>query len=201
MSRRARNLLIAAGVILGAILFLLFVVVPLLFKPFRIPSESMKPTVEIGDRILVRRGGYTPERGDVVVSQPPAGAEHGRLECGVPGFDPVERRQACPRPTEQRSDQNFVHRVVALGGDRLRIEGGRTFVNGRRQDEPYIEPDESCDVCNLPREITVPEDHVFVMGDNRGASADSRFWGPVKQDWIVGEVAIRYYPLGRFGGL
>jgi signal peptidase I len=194
-----KRLLIAAFVLLGLTLLVLLVAVPLLYKPFRIPSASMEPTIQIGDRILARRGGYTPQRGDVVVSHPPLGAETN--ECGETGFEPAERKQACPRPTLQRSEQNFVHRVVAIGGDRVRIEGGRTVVDGRTLDEPYAKPDDVCDVCNLPREITVPERYVFVMGDNRGASADSRYWGPIPEEWVVGEASLRYWPLGRFGGL
>lgn len=199
MSTRTKRALIAVAVLVGTAFLVLFVAIPLLYKPFRIPSASMEPTVEIGDRILVSRAGYSPERGDVVVSHPPRGAE--TVECGAPGFDPAARKQACPRPTLQQSEQNFVHRIVALGGDRLRIQDGRAVVNGRVLDEPYIKPDEACPECNLPREITIPERYVFVMGDNRGASNDSRHWGPIPEEWVVGEAKLRYWPTGRLGGI
>lgn len=193
---RGRSVLIGVLVAIGVLVTVLMVGRVLLYKPFRIPSENMKPTLVIGDRIAVRRlGGYTPERGDIVVANPPVGAE--TLECGEPGFDPAARRQACARPTEEQSKQTFVQRVVAVGGDRLKIEDGRAVVNAKRANEPNITPDETCDICNLPREITIPEDHVFLMGDNRGGSADSRLWGPVREDWIVGPVSFRYWPLDR----
>jgi signal peptidase I len=172
-----------------------------LVKPFRIPSESMVPTLEIGQRVLVDR--LTPElrsdfeRGDVVVFTPPAGADSD--SCGVarmPGG-------ACPQPTEERSDTNFIKRVVAVGGDRLSIRGGRVWVDGMAQREPFASLD-ACtgnDECDLPRPITVPEGHLFMMGDNRGASADSRLWGPVPEDWVIGQAFATYWPPGKIGTL
>jgi signal peptidase I len=167
-----------------------------LIKPFRIPSESMVPTLTVGQRVLVDRVSFRfgePERGDIVVFKPPAGAEDNT--CGVD--HPTD--QACPRPTEERSDTNFIKRVVGLPGDELKVIGGRVFINGEQLDEPYIRPDESCGICNLPGEITIPEDQYFMMGDNRGQSADSREWGPVKKDWIIGQAFFTYWPPKRLG--
>lgn len=62
-----------------------------------------------------------------------------------------------------------------------------------------IRPCGGLGACNFREEITIPPDHYFMMGDNRGASSDSRFWGPVPGDWIVGEAILRYWPPGRFG--
>ena len=76
------------------------------------------------------------------------------------------------------------------------------MVNGvEKTDEPYINPCGSAAACNLPKTITIPPDHYFMMGDNRGASDDSRFWGPVPRDWIIGEAFATYWPPNRIGGL
>jgi signal peptidase I len=169
-----------------------------LVKPFRIPSESMVPTLEIGQRVLVDRVTFRygePERGDVVVFKPPAGADQN--VCGVRHSG----ESSCPRPTSNRSDTNFIKRVVAIGGDRLRVVDGHVILNGRRQREPFIRPDSSCGLCNLPREITIPAGMYFMMGDNRGESADSREWGPVPKKWLIGQAFMTYWPPKRVGAL
>ncbi len=175
-----------------------------LVKPFRIPTKSMVPTLETGQRVLVDRvtGRFTePHRGDVVVFRPPAGAESATNttgnSCGVP--HPPD--QACPRPTEGEADTNYIKRVVGEPGDRIKVIEGRAYVNGRLQDEPFISPDAQCRICELPKEITVPPGHFFMMGDNRGQSADSREWGPVPEDSIVGNAFFTYWPPDRIGGL
>jgi signal peptidase I len=177
----------------------------LLVKPFKIPSESMVPTLEVGQRVMVNRVGLRfgdPERGDVMVFWPPSGAE--AQQCGVKvpvrrdGFGPIG---ACPRSTGGKGDTHYIKRVVAVGGDRLFVERGRVHLNGKLQDEPFISPDANCAICNLPREITVPEGEYFMMGDNRGASADSRVWGPVPKENMVGKAFATYWPPSRWGGL
>ena len=172
-------------------------------KPYQIPSESMEPTLDVGQRVLVNRFLYhfkDPQIGDVVVFHPPAGADNGQ-ECGVPGGKP-ETGEPCPEPTPERSDQNFIKRIVAGPGDTFSIKNGHPVVNGVEQkDEPFINPCGGGEVCNMPKEITIPADHYFMMGDNRGASDDSRFWGPVPRDWIIGEAFATYWPPNRIGGL
>jgi signal peptidase I len=166
-------------------------------KPYQIPSASMKPTLDEGQRVLVNRVGYhfgEPAIGDVVVFHPPLGADQGN-RCGVT----PENGEPCSEPTPEMSETNFIKRIVAGPGDRLRIEGGHAVVNGERLDEPYIRPCGPARTCNLREEITIPEDHYFMMGDNRGASDDSRFWGPVPRDWIIGEAFFTYWPPSRFG--
>jgi len=182
---------VALGLALGIQAFLV--------KPFRIPSESMVPTLNVGQRVLVDRVSTRfgePDRGDVMVFKPPAGADD-----DVCGVEPPPRGGACPRPTKERSDTNFIKRVVGLPGDRLSVKEGRAYINGKRQDEPFIRPDATCGICNLPTEITIPPDHFFMMGDNRGESADSREWGPVPKDWIIGGAFFSYWPPKRFGPL
>jgi signal peptidase I len=183
---------VALGLALGIQAFLV--------KPFRIPSESMVPTLEVGQRVLVDR--ITPRfgdygRGDVVVFTPPAGADSN--SCGVPD----EPGRACPEATEDRSDMNFIKRIVGVGGDRLSVRGGRVYVDGREQREPWANLS-GCGAngeCDLPREITIPKGQFFMMGDNRGASADSRLWGPVPEKWLVGKAFATYWPPSKIGTL
>ena len=181
---------VALGLALGIQAFLV--------KPFRIPSESMVPTLEIGQRVLVDRltknfGDY--ERGDILVFKPPLGSEEN--SCGVQHSE----RSPCPEPTDGKSDTNFIKRVVAVGGDRLSVRGGQVYINGRAQREPYARLHAACPICDLPQEITIPDGHYFMMGDNRGASADSREWGPVPKKWIIGNAFATYWPPGKVGTL
>ena len=175
-------------------------------KPYQIPSESMEPTLDVGQRVLVNRFLYNftdPSIGDIVVFDPPAGADSGR-ECGltVKGREPEEVGMSCPKPTAAESSQNFIKRIVAGPGDTLSVKDGHPVVNGvEKSDEPYIIACGSANACNLPRKIKIPADHYFMMGDNRGASDDSRFWGPVPRDWIIGKAFATYWPPDRIGTL
>jgi signal peptidase I len=169
-------------------------------KPYQIPSESMEPTLDVGQRVLVNRFIYhlkDPQIGNVVVFHPPAGADNG-TECGVV----PKAGEPCPKPTAGESSQNFIKRIVAGPGDTLSVKDGHPVVNGvEKTDEPYINPCGSASACNMPKQITIPPDMYFMMGDNRGASDDSRFWGPVPRDWIIGEAFATYWPPDRIGGL
>jgi signal peptidase I len=175
-------------------------------KPYQIPSDSMEPTLDVGQRVLVNRFLYhfkDPQIGDVVVFHPPAGADGGP-RCGIQihGREPKDVGMPCPQPTAAESDQNFIKRIVAGPGDKLSIKEGHPVVNGvEKSDEPYINPCGGTETCNLPKAITIPPDHYFMMGDNRGASDDSRYWGPVPRDWIIGEAFATYWPPNRIGGL
>ena len=169
-------------------------------KPYQIPSESMEPTLDVGQRVLVNRVVYhlrDPHIGDVVVFHPPQGAESG-TECGDKNTG-EGTGAPCDLPTPQESGTNFIKRIVAGPGDRLSIKNGHPVVNGVEANEDFIKPCQGGNGCNLPHAITVPPDHYFMMGDNRGASDDSRFWGPVPRDWIIGEAFFTYWPPDRIG--
>ena len=182
---------VALGLALGIQAFLV--------KPFRIPSESMVPTLAVGQRVLVDRVSERfgdPDRGDVMVFKPPRGADD-----NVCGTDKPQS-QPCPRPTRERSETNFIKRVVGLPGERLKVVDNRVYINGKRQEEPFVNKGTPCDqLCNLDREITIPKGHYFMMGDNRGASADSREWGPVPKKWMIGKAFVTYWPPGKIGTL
>ncbi len=163
-------------------------------KPFRIPSGSMEPTLQVGQRVLVDRLAYDfhkPHRGEVVVFHPPS-----QLTCAVP----VGAQEPCPQSVKTDGGDYFVKRVIGLPGDRLSVREGHPVINGRElTHEPYITPCGEVPECNMPKTIVIPAGHYFMMGDNRGNSDDSRFWGPIPESWIVGEVFFTYWPIGRFG--
>ena len=173
----------------------------LVVKPYQIPSPSMEPTLDVGQRVLVNRLGYglggDPQIGDIVVFHPPIGAERGN-ECGVERSE-REPGQPCAAPTEEKADTNFIKRIVAGPGDRLRIENGIPVVNGEPAEEDFVRPCRGLGGCDFEEEITIPPDHYFMMGDNRGASDDSRYWGPVPREWIIGEAFFTYWPVDRIG--
>jgi len=170
--------LIELVVIVGVALALAEGVQAEVVKPFKIPSGSMEPTLKIGQRVLVDRLAFdfgSPRRGEVVVFHPPAG-----LNCA--------------------SSTYFVKRIMGLPGDRLSIRDGHPVINGRElTNEPYIARCGLEAECNMPVTITIPPGHYFMMGDNRGNSDDSRFWGPIPESWMVGNVFFTYWPPDRVG--
>ena len=182
-------------------------------KPYQIPSPSMVPTLDVGQRVLVNRFIYhfkSPGIGNIVVFHPPEGAVGGGPECGKRHSS----NEACAAPTPQEADTNFIKRIVAGPGDQLKIIDGRPLVRSQvtakqwRKDvapqESYIDPcrpGTSSVPCNLRKPITIPKGDYFMMGDNRGHSDDSRLWGPVPQSWIVGEAFMTYWPPNRIGFL
>ena len=196
-SRGRGNSVVETILIVAVALGLALGIQAFLIKPYRIPSESMVPTLTIGQRVLVNRIGNNfgdPAIGDVTVFHPPAGAENGK-ECGAPR----EPDQPCPRPTRDKADVNFIKRIVAGPGDKITIEDGHVVRNGKRQAEPFAEPCGGGEGCDLSTPITIPKGYYFMMGDNRGASDDSRFWGPVPRDWIIGNAFATYWPPKRVG--
>jgi signal peptidase I len=171
-----------------------------LVKPYRIPSGSMIPTLSIGQRILVNRLDTSPGLGEVVVFHPPTGATTADGTCGS-ADQGSGHPQACDTDVPQESTETFVKRVVGLPGDRLKIANGYVWRNGKKETGSYIQ---SCDSvagadCNFPKTIVVPAGDYYMMGDNRGNSLDSRYWGPVPQKWIIGVAFATYWPLDRIG--
>jgi signal peptidase I len=171
-------------------------------KPYRIPSGSMEPTLTVGQRVLVSRVGHRlgrePKVGDIVVFKPPAGADaelcqDERSGAGTP--------RPCARAGKGKHPQVFIKRVVAVGGDSLAIRNGHVVRNGRVQSEPFIRPCDGGSGCNFPEAIRIPDGEVFVMGDNRGSSDDSRFWGPLPVSRVIGRAFATYWPPSRAGGV
>jgi signal peptidase I len=190
------ELLITVAIAVGlALLIQAFIV-----KPYRIPSPSMLPTLAIGQRVLTNRLINHPSVGDIVVFHPPAGADAASPVCGN-GSQGAGHSQACDQPTAQESKQTFIKRVVAGPGDTIYISAGHVYRNGVRERDGYIEQCGSDPSCNFRSPIKIPPGEYFMMGDNRGASDDSRFWGPVPNNWIIGVAFFTYWPPDRIGFL
>ncbi len=197
-SKSSSGSLLELVVVVAVALGLALVVQAVLVKPYRIPSGSMEPTLAIGERVIVNRLGNrfsAPSAGDIVVFHPPHGADINA--CGKPGEGPFYDGKAshgpCSTPTPARSGQNFIKRVVGVPGDRIAVHDGHVVRNGVQQREPYIRPCGDGPDCNL-HTFTVPHGEYFMMGDNRGESDDSRYWGPVPRKWIIGGAFVSYWP-------
>jgi signal peptidase I len=195
------ELVVIVAVALGlALLIQAFVV-----KPYRIPSGSMLPTLHINQRVLVDRIGShftTPHVGDIIVFHPPkdyadgcADPNQGANGAGANGAKPCDVAQ------RQESSETFIKRVVAVGGDHISIVNGHVIRNGVEEKDRYTIPCGGADSCNFPSQITIPRGDYFMMGDNRGASDDSRYWGPVPKSWIIGKAFFTYWPPDRIGFL
>lgn len=175
LSRSTRSAIEWVAVIVGALVVAL-VVKTFLIQAFYIPSESMVPTLKVGDRVLVNKLSYRTgdiERGDVVVFDRPGG----------PGADGIE---------------DLIKRVVALPGETVEGRDGRVHIDGRPLEESYLPP--GVETSTFPP-YEVPEDHVWVMGDNRGGSDDSRRFKAVPIDDVVGRAFVIIWPFTEVGTL
>ncbi|HEX4106832.1 MAG TPA: signal peptidase I [Solirubrobacteraceae bacterium] len=193
--------LVEIAVILVVALGLAFGIQAFIVKPYRIPSGSMLPTLRIGQRVLVDRIGMhfsSPSVGDIVVFHPPADAIPQPPICGGP---PHAATEVCPMSGAKESSENFIKRVVATPGDVIQIVNGHVILNGKREKDSYIAQCGDGDGCNFPTKFKVPAGYYFMMGDNRGSSDDSRFWGPVPKKWIIGVAFFTYWPPDRIGFL
>ena len=146
---------------------------PFVLEAFYIPSESMVPTLQVGDRVFVNKFIYRfaePERGDIVVFESVNGGE-----------------------------EDLIKRIVAGPGDSVTVRGGVLSVNEEPQNEPYLNREIADDSFFSPTRLS--EGEVFVMGDNRANSADSRVFGPLPVENIEGEAFARFWPPSRIGAL
>jgi signal peptidase I len=172
--------------------FLAVVLRTFVAQAFSIPSESMIPTLEVGDRVVVSRLAYSlhdPHRGDIVVFDAP-GEEDDDPGVVTRAFQVVLESVGL----RQASTEEYIKRVVGVPGDVVEARGGLVVVNGRYLIEPYLPfGTVTADFPPTP----VPEGEVFVMGDNRQNSRDSRVFGPIPVDSVVGRAVVRIWPPGR----
>lgn len=171
-----------------------------IIKPYRIPSGSMEPTLAVGQRVLVDRIGThfsKPHVGEIAVFHPPKEAQ--KEVCGPTPHTVKLGGAACSEPEPEKSSVNFIKRVVAGPGDVISIHEGHVIRNGKREQDSYIRACGASPECDFPVPIKIPPGHWFMMGDNRGESDDSRFWGPVPTGWIIGEAIATYWPPDRIG--
>jgi signal peptidase I len=170
IDRRTRNVVEWVGIVVGALLLAL-VVKTFLFQAFYIPSLSMYPTLDKGDRVLVNKLSYDlhdVHRGDLIVFERP--------------------------PNEPTTIKDLIKRVIGLPGDLIEARDGIVYINGAALVETYIDKGDRTE--NLPRQ-TVPDGELFVMGDNRNNSEDSRVFGPIPERTVVGRAFVRVWPLTR----
>lgn len=182
--RTIADWVLTIGIAVGVVLL----VKAFVFNPYRIPSSSMEPTFHcsqpgIGcesdrsDRVIANRFIFhfrDPNRGEIVVFDTPPQAE---VQCGVGGV--------------------YVKRIIGLPGEQISQEGGVVFVNGERLEDPFIDLDRQGGRDFPPTEI--PGDSYFMMGDNRQQSCDSRDWGTVERNRLIGNVSLVYWPVNRIG--
>jgi len=196
------ELLVIVAVALGLALAIQAFIV----KPYRIPSGSMEPTLAIGQRVLVNRIGMDfsePHVGEIAVFHPPEGAE--QEECGPTPHVIKLGGSACAAPLPKQSSVNFIKRIVAGPGDEMYIKEGHVFRKAAgkgafvAEKDSYIRACGTSPECNFLVPIKIPAGHWFMMGDNRGESDDSRFWGPVPTGWIIGGAIATYWPIDRIG--
>ncbi|HVE46796.1 MAG TPA: signal peptidase I [Acidimicrobiales bacterium] len=187
--------------LLGFAALIAFLLKTLVAQAFYIPSESMLDQLEVNDRVVVSKIAYRlhpPRRGDIVVFDCPKTAC--RLEPPKPstgtGWQDRARRVLHSVGegigVVQPSTEEFIKRVVALPGESVEGRDGKVFVNGRRLIEPYLEAGTTTSTF---APVTVPRGRLWVMGDNRGNSSDSRVFGPITRESVVGRTVLKVWPL------
>lgn len=193
--------LVEIPIIVGLAVAIVVVLRALVVQPFYIPSASMVPQLRINDKILVSRISYHVHgvhRGDLIVFAEPPGAKLESPGSTSPGglagaWHAVgERLGLVPRTDE------LVKRVIGLPGETVEAHGNHVYVNHRMLVEPYLPPDV---VTTDFAPQTVPKGMLWVMGDNRQDSEDSRYFGPIRERTIVGRAVVRIWPLGHLSFL
>ncbi|MBE9068998.1 signal peptidase I [Leptolyngbya cf. ectocarpi LEGE 11479] len=171
--------LVKANAKLVAIAIAIAVVIRLFVaEPRFIPSNSMDPTLHIGDRLLIEKISYRfhpPHHGDIVVFEPPP-------QLQAVGYRP---------------EQAFIKRVMGLPGDILTVHQGQLYRNDQPLNEPYILASPAYEMTP----VTVPNNSLFVMGDNRNDSNDSHIWGFLPVDNVIGHATLRFWPPASWGSV
>lgn len=172
----AASSLVSWAVTIGIAVVLTLVVKSFILQAYSIPSPSMVPTLEIGDRVIVFQLNKDPARGDVIV------------------FDrPVNDPKTSPDEPDV-----LIKRVIGLPGETVDARDGDVYVDGKRLVEHYLPDDVR---TTIPSPIEVPEGHLLVLGDNRQDSLDGRSFGPIDEDLVVGRAIGRIWPLSHLGRL
>jgi signal peptidase I len=175
----------ASRICLGFVLAGL-VAAPAQADTYTVPSGGMLPTYKVGQEVRTDDHAYDaadPQVNDVVVFHPPVGAS--AMKCGAHH----SKRAMCPKAPAKEDSTVFLKRVVALPGDTVALRNGHVIRNGERAKEPFIRKCSAGNLgCRFPKPIVVPKGAYFMLGDNRGESDDSRYWGPVPKAWILGRV-------------
>jgi signal peptidase I len=177
-------------------LIVAIVIKTFLIQAFFIPSESMYDTLTEGDRVMVNKLAYRfgePARGDVIVFDSPLEPDNGGESVIGAVIRHVAESLGLSSP-----DSALIKRVIALEGETIEISDNQVFIDGEPIEEPYLGDDVR---MRDFAPVEVPAGHVFVMGDNRGSSQDSRRFGPIPESEIIGRAFVKVWPPSRWGGL
>ena len=176
MNLRWRGCLLEIVETVALTVIIFFLVQHFVAQPYQIMQVSMEHTLEPGQYVLVDK--VSPnfsdyKRGDVIVFEPPAGYQ------------------------EDGQDIPFIKRVIGLGGDLVEVHDNAVWVNGVKLNEPYVFDGQPTTPLNAQSSWRVPKDRLFVLGDHREASQDSRVFGPIARSTVIGRAWLRYWPLGK----
>ncbi|MFP5527821.1 signal peptidase I [Peptococcus simiae] len=165
-----REFVVPVAIAIVLVLFLRHFIV----GTYYIPSGSMIPTLGLNNQVVVTKLSYKmhePERGDIVVFKYPVNEKEGLEE------------------------MDYVKRLIGLPGERVEVKNNTVFIDGKPLEEPYVAAD-----TNMPDfgPVQVPEDEYFMMGDNRNHSSDSRYWGTVEEDYLIGKAQFIYWPISAW---
>lgn len=163
---------------------------------YTVTSGSMEPTLAVGQKITVDRDLRTPRIGQIIAFHPTVGADPSDPRCGQAGQGEGSAA-ACSVFIPRESNSTFIKRVVAGPGQTVALVDGHAVVDGVPQADPYIAPCREGAECTFTTAVTLGAGEYYVLGDNRGVSDDSRFWGPVPASWIIGTV-VHCSLLGTF---
>ena len=172
-------------------------------QAYKIPSGSMEPTLLIGDHILVNKIVYGLRMPDSIFGLEIPGLPHGRY---LFNFEPVHRGDVVVFVFPQDPSKDFIKRVIGIPGDTIQVKDGAVWLNGQKMDDPHghFEVATADRSPVSPRDnfgpVTVPEGNLFMMGDNRDRSFDSRFWGFVDHSAVEGRAMIIYWSWDSDGG-
>lgn len=194
-SRRFLRSVLDVFIVLAAAALIAIFLQSFFIKAFLIPSASMNPTLQVGDRVMVDRVTYyfrKPRRGDIVVFRHPP-SNPAALNTTNPFYWPFEQIGETLHLTH-RGTTPYVKRVVATEGETVELRKGILYVDGKQVNEKYV-VESSSDFGP----VKVGKGMLFVMGDNRPNSYDSRYWGQVPIRSVIGRVFLRWWPLSRFG--
>jgi signal peptidase I len=178
-----------------------FTVKTFVAQAFYIPSSSMVPQLQVNDRVIVSKLSYrlhAPHRGDIVVFLAPPSEQDTPASSGS---NPITRfvvRIGRDVGVVPPSAQDFIKRIIGLPGETVQGRDGRVFVNGKYLYEPYLPP--GTFTSNFGP-VTVPKGMLWVMGDNRQDSRDSRFFGPIQRSTVVGRTVFRVWPIWKMSFL
>lgn len=172
-----------------------------LIAPTKIKQGSMSPTLIEGQRIVLNRMDEEYQRGDIVTFEAPSelNANINLLNpIAIYSYNPTNWFENLNYHVLELNKISYIKRVIGIAGDKIQIENGKVYLNGEELQEEYLADGVITNQLNY-NDIVVPEGYVFVMGDNRNQSADSRVFGCIPIEKIEGKVWFRYWPLNEFG--